>query len=126
RLRDLLRDGYRVIVAADGEGSADRMAKLLVERGLDFSVGRTGDSLLNPGGHVTVAPLHRGCTVAAAKLAVVAEADLTGRRRAHRAARPRKRQGTGLFEDLKPGYYVVHYQHGVGQYQGMVKRTIGG
>ncbi|MFZ2443801.1 MAG: transcription-repair coupling factor, partial [Ilumatobacteraceae bacterium] len=49
-----------------------------------------------------------------------------GRRRAHRTARPRKRQGTGLFEDLKPGNYVVHYQHGVGQYQGMVKRTIGG
>ena len=41
-------------------------------------------------------------------------------------ARPRKRQGTGLFEDLKPGNYVVHYQHGVGQYEGMVKRTIGG
>ncbi|MGB8858673.1 MAG: transcription-repair coupling factor, partial [Ilumatobacteraceae bacterium] len=53
-------------------------------------------------------------------------ADLTGRRRAHRTARPRKRQGTGLFEDLKPGNYVVHYQHGVGQYEGMVKRTIGG
>ncbi len=126
RLRDLLRDGYRVIVAADGEGSADRMAKLLLDRGLDFMVGHTGEALLQPGGHVAVAPLHRGCTVAAAKLAVVAEADLTGRRRAHRAARPRKRQGTGLFEDLKPGNYVVHYQHGVGQYQGMVKRTIGG
>ena len=126
RLGDLLRDGYRVIVAADGEGSADRMAALLVERGLDFTVGRTGEALLHPGGHVTVAPLHRGCTVAAAKLAVVAEADLTGRRRAHRAARPRKRQGAGMFEDLKPGNYVVHYQHGVGQYQGMVKRTIGG
>ncbi|MEZ5272456.1 MAG: transcription-repair coupling factor [Ilumatobacteraceae bacterium] len=126
RLGDLLREGYRVIVAADGEGSADRMAALLVERGLDFTVGRTGDALTNPGGHVTVAPLHRGCTVAAAKLAVVAEADLTGRRRAHRAARPRKRQGAGMFEDLKPGNYVVHYQHGVGQYQGMVKRTIGG
>ncbi len=126
RLRDLLRDGYRVIVAADGEGSADRMAKLLLDRGLDFMVGHTGEALLQPGGHVAVAPLHRGCTVAAAKLAVVAEADLTGRRRFHRAARPRKRQGTGLFEDLKPGNYVVHYQHGVGQYQGMVKRTIGG
>jgi transcription-repair coupling factor (superfamily II helicase) len=79
-----------------------------------------------PGGYIVTSPLHRGCSVPAAKLAVVAEADLTGRRRAHRKARPRKRQGTGLFEDLKPGNYVVHYQHGVGQYEGMVKRTIGG
>ena len=29
-------------------------------------------------------------------------------------------------EDLKPGGYVVHAHHGVGRYEGMVKRTIGG
>jgi transcription-repair coupling factor (superfamily II helicase) len=126
RLGELLRERYRVIVAADGEGSAARMAQLLGERGLDFTIAGAGTDLTRPGGYVVVAPLHRGCTIPAAKLAVVAEADLTGRRRAHRKARPRKRQGTGLFEDLKPGNYVVHYQHGVGQYEGMVKRTIGG
>ncbi|MEI8239816.1 MAG: transcription-repair coupling factor, partial [Actinomycetota bacterium] len=126
RLRELLVDGYRVIVAADGDGSAQRLANLLLDRGLDFSIASSKADLTKPGGYITVAPLHRGCTVPAAKLAIVAEADLTGRRRAHRQARPRKRQGTGLFEDLQHGNYVVHYQHGVGQYQGMVKRTIGG
>ncbi|MDO8361275.1 MAG: CarD family transcriptional regulator, partial [Actinomycetota bacterium] len=126
RLRELLAQGFRVIVAADGEGSAQRMSSLLLDRGLSFAPVGPGADLTKPGGYVAIAPLHRGCTVPAAKLAVVAEADLTGRRRAHRQARPRKRQGTGLFEDLKPGNYVVHFQHGVGQYQGMVKRTIGG
>ena len=126
RLTELLREKYRVIVAADGEGSASRMAQLLGERGLDFVIAGERTDLTKPGGYVVVAPLHRGCTIPAAKVAVVAESDLTGRRRAHRKARPRKRQGTGLFEDLKSGNYVVHYQHGVGQYQGMVKRTIGG
>jgi len=126
RLRDLLAQQYRVVVAADGEGSAQRLASLLLDRGLDFAIASPGADLTTPGGHIVVAPLHRGCTVPAAKVAVVAEADLTGRRRAHRQARPRKRQGVGLFEDLKPGNYVVHHQHGVGQYEGMVKRTIGG
>ena len=126
RLRELLVDKYRVVVAADGTGSAQRLAALLLDRGLDFAIAGPDTDLTRPGGYITVAPLHRGCTVPEAKLAVVAEADLTGRRRAHRQPRPRKRQGTGLFEDLKPGYYVVHHQHGVGQYQGMVKRTIGG
>jgi len=130
RLSALLADGFRVVVAADGEGSANRMAKLLLDRGLSFSVleseAAINQQLTRPGGYIVTAPLHRGCNVPLAKLAVVAEADLTGRRRAHRRARPRKRQGTGLFEDLKPGNYVVHYQHGVGQYQGMVKRSIGG
>jgi len=126
RLRELLAEGFTVVVAADGEGSAQRMSSLLLDRGLSFSIAGPETKLTKPGGYIATAPLHRGCSVPAAKLAIVAEADLTGRRRAHRRARPRKRQGTGLFEDLKPGNYVVHYQHGVGQYEGMVKRTIGG
>ncbi len=126
RLRELLAEGFTVVVAADGEGSAQRMSSLLLDRGLSFNHVGPDTKLNKPGGYIVTSPLHRGCSVPAAKLAVVAEADLTGRRRAHRTARPRKRQGTGLFEDLKPGNYVVHYQHGVGQYEGMVKRTIGG
>ena len=61
------------------------------------------------------------------KLAVLAEADLTGRRRAHRR-RPAPPDATapGFFDDLKPGDYVVHHQHGVARYGGMVKRAIGG
>ncbi|MCL4144974.1 UNVERIFIED_CONTAM: hypothetical protein GTU68_040356, partial [Idotea baltica] len=59
-------------------------------------------------------------------VAVLTEADLTGRRRAHRKARPRKRQSEGFFDDLNVGNYVVHHQHGVGKFAGMVKRAIGG
>ena len=73
-----------------------------------------------------MAPLHHGVTLPAAKLAIVAESDLTGRRRAHRRPRPRRRDALSVFEDLKPGNYVVHVQHGVGRYEGMVKRAIGG
>ena len=126
RLRDLLADRYRVVVAADGDGSAQRLAGLLRERGLEFRAATPDTDLSAPGGYVVTAPLHRGCSIPEAKLAIVAEGDLTGRRRAHRQARPRKRQSAGFFEDLKPGNYVVHHQHGVGQYEGMVKRTIGG
>jgi transcription-repair coupling factor (superfamily II helicase) len=128
RLNELLANGYRVVVAADGEGSAQRLADLLLGHGLDFAVHTAGSAadLTRPGGHVVVAPLHRGCSLPLAKLAIVAESDLTGRRRTHRQPRPRKRQSSGFFEDLKAGHYVVHYQHGVGQYQGMVKRAIGG
>ena len=73
-----------------------------------------------------MAPLHHSTILPEARLAVLTEADLTGRRRAHRTPRPRRRQSTSVFEDLKAGDYVVHYHHGVGRYGGMVKRTIGG
>jgi len=125
RLAHLIGDGYRVVVAADGEGSATRLHDLLLDHGLDFPVRPGGDDI-PPGGSIVVAPLHRGCTIPKARVAVVAESDLTGRRRAHRRARPQRREGTGTFEDLAAGNYVVHHQHGVGRYEGMVKRTIGG
>jgi transcription-repair coupling factor (superfamily II helicase) len=135
RLTQLIGNGFRVVVAADGTGSADRLHSLLLDQGLDFPIrkltaamAQSGDMLnLGPGGHIVVAPIHRGATLPNAKVSIVAESDLTGRRRAHRKARRQpKREGTTTFQDLKAGNYVVHHQHGVGQYEGMVKRAIGG
>jgi transcription-repair coupling factor (superfamily II helicase) len=128
RLTDLIASGYRVVVAADGDGSAKRLKSLLLDQGLDFKIRTSEESVdLPAGGSIVVAPLHRGVTLPNAKIAIVAESDLTGRRRAHRKARTRKRGETAsTFEDLKTGNYVVHHQHGVGQFEGMVKRSIGG
>jgi transcription-repair coupling factor (superfamily II helicase) len=108
-----LADGWDVVVAADGAGSAERLDRSLRDLGVS-------------GARVVVASLDRGVSLPNAKLAVVAESDLTGRRRAHRRARPRKRESAGFFEDLQAGAYVVHNVHGVGKYEGMVKRAIGG
>jgi len=123
----LLRDGYRVVVAADGAGSAARLATLLGDQGIHFDVDLAGTAdLVAPGGHVVVAPIERGFLLSSVKLAVLAEADVTGRRRAHRRAKPRKLAAQGYFDDLKIGDHVVHHQHGVARYGGMVKRPIGG
>ena len=112
RLVTLQQDGYRIVVGADGEGSAARLRDLLVSEGVSAEV--------------HVAPLERGAVLRGVKLALLAESDLTGRRRAHRKARPRRRDAEGFFDDLKKGDYVVHHQHGVARYGGMVKRAIGG
>jgi transcription-repair coupling factor (superfamily II helicase) len=112
RLAGLQRDGYRIVVGADGAGSAARIQELLAGEGI--------------AAEVVVQPLERGCVLREVKLAVLAEPDLTGRRRAHRPARPRRRDAERFFDDLKPGDYVVHHQHGVARYGGMVKQAIGG
>ncbi len=127
RLNQLVADGARVVVTADGVGSAARTRHALEEWGL--TPADHGDSMpdvFTGGAHLVVATLERGFVLPEAGIAVLTEADLTGRRRAHRRARPRKRQSEGFFDDLNVGNYVVHHQHGVGRFAGMVKRAIGG
>jgi transcription-repair coupling factor (superfamily II helicase) len=122
-----------VVVCADGEGSASRIEKLLSQHGLSFPIRISEDgSAPNPadlrsaGGSIVHAPLERGCILPAVKLALLAEADLTGRRRTHRAAKAPRREAQRFFEDLKVGDHVVHHVHGVGRFDGMVTRSMGG
>jgi transcription-repair coupling factor (superfamily II helicase) len=127
QLTGLLADGHRVVVAADGAGSAGRLQALLAEQGVHAELDVDGRAdLTRPGAHVVVQALERGVLLPSAKLAVLAEGDVTGRRRAHRRAKPRRAAAQGFFDDLKPGDHVVHHQHGVARYGGMVKRAIGG
>ena len=111
RLRALVSEGYRVVLAAEGTGSAQRLRDVLAAEGHDAAI--------------VVAPLERGVVLPAAQLALVAEADLTGRRRVHRRARGARR-GAEYYDALEPGDYVVHYVHGVGRYLEMKPLTMGG
>ena len=121
RLAQLRSDGFRVVIAADGTGSAARLADVLHEDGVDS----TRDAIVPGEIGIVVAPLERGAVLGGAKIALVAESDLTGRRRVHRRVRG-ARKSVDLYEDLAKGDYVVHQTHGVARYDGMVTRAIGG
>jgi transcription-repair coupling factor (superfamily II helicase) len=132
RLGELARSGHRVVICADGRGSADRMASVLATQGLETHLlpdpppADATQLLRRPGVNIVVVPLDRGALLPDSKLALVSEPDITGRRRPHRVARPRARAVEGFFDDLAPGAYVVHYVHGVARYGGLVRRAIGG
>jgi transcription-repair coupling factor (superfamily II helicase) len=132
QLRSLSTDGYRIVIAAEGEGSADRIQTILRDEGLKVEVVPAGvdveiSARTKPGVQIVVASVERGFILPSVKLAVMSESDLTGRRRAHRKVRTKKRrEAQAFFEDLKTGDYVVHYVHGVAKFGGMVKRAIGG
>ena len=131
QLRQVVNDGYSVVVCADSAGSAGRLEALLNQSGFSFPVLPDGASpsateLRAPGGRILVAPLDRGVILPGARLALLAEADLTGRRRMHRPPRTAKRDAQRFFEDLKVGDHVVHQVHGVARFEGMVTRAMGG
>ncbi len=108
---DLLGRGYTIAVAADTNATATRLAAALSEHGVALPV--------------LVEPLERGFVLPELKLGVLTESDFTGRRRPHRRPRPRRIDAQAFFDDLQPGDFVVHHQHGVARYGGMVTRDIG-
>jgi transcription-repair coupling factor (superfamily II helicase) len=127
QLKQMLDTGYRVVIGAEGAGSAERLRALLIEHGLHAPIVELDDKNIGPTGlRITVAPIRRGVVLPHHKLAIAAETDVTGRRRLHRRTRPRRRAAHSIFEDLKPGDYVVHATHGVARYEGMVTRALGG
>ncbi|HEY1990185.1 MAG TPA: transcription-repair coupling factor [Acidimicrobiales bacterium] len=133
QVTSLTRAGYSVVLCSSTPGGAERLAGILAEEGVTIPVvpgapagdGAGGD-LSTPGARIVVAAVDSGFVLPGAKVAVLAESDVTGRRRPHRQARTRARPVDGFFDDLAPGNFVVHRQHGVAKYGGMVTRSMGG
>ncbi|GIU85119.1 MAG: transcription-repair-coupling factor [Acidimicrobiales bacterium] len=127
-LATLASDGWRVVVTADGPASASALRRSFSREGVDVPSREAGseDDLSCPGLRLRVVALSSGFRLPERRLAVVTETDLTGRRRPHRPPRTRRRDSRRFFDDLRPGDYVVHDQHGVARFAGMVKRAMGG
>jgi transcription-repair coupling factor (superfamily II helicase) len=130
-VRAMARDGWKILLATGGLGSAKRMveqlgavdcpARLITKLG-------AGDEW--PTGIVTVipAPSDKGFVVTELKIAVFSETDITGRTgtntRDMRKLPARRRNVVDPLQ-LRAGDYVVHEQHGVGKFVEMVQRTMG-
>ncbi|HEX3707650.1 MAG TPA: transcription-repair coupling factor [Mycobacteriales bacterium] len=128
-LRSWLHDGWRVVLAAEGHGSAQRLSEVLRDEGIATRLEETLDTGLEPSVvHVTTSCLDSGFVAAGLKLAVLTDSDLSGVRGTSRdgTRMPSKRRGTIDPLTLKPGDAVVHEQHGVGRYIDLVQRTVSG
>jgi transcription-repair coupling factor (superfamily II helicase) len=121
------REGWRVVLVAEGKGTSKRYAEVAAER--ELAVREQADLAEAPvEGMVTVVTgeLAAGFVADALKLAVFTSSDLSGQRPPDKSARKmpgrRKTQINPL--ELAPGDPVVHAQHGVGRYVEMVQRTV--
>lgn len=126
RINEMLANKWTVIVAANTQESVPRLTELMRTHGIDFTASDNPVQIASAGAWVTHGPLSHGVSLPESKLAIITEQDLSGRRRTRRARTTKGRSSGTVFEDLQPGGYVVHAHHGVGRYEGMVKRSIGG
>ena len=116
-----LRSGYRVVVAFESRGEAERARYNLDRVDARFLDSRPGDE---PALYLTEAPLDDGFVSPDLRLEVIPFRRLVHRRRAAAPAPARGRLAT--FADLRVGDHVVHEDHGIARFAGFETKTVAG
>ncbi len=137
RLRHWHDLGLAVIVAARTETQGERLHALLVHQGAPCRIrrGRFDPAWLDqadPEARTTTqivgGALSHGCVLPAEGFVILTEEEIFG-------ARARRRESKGetktrpFVEDLRSlavGDFVVHVEHGIGRYQGLMHKEVGG
>ena len=115
-------EGWRVALLAGGHARAQRLEKTLADEHeiVPFVIEHTEP--IKAGEAVILAlALERGFVYPDIKFCVVTETDMFGSGKQRPAARRRSGEKISAFTDLKVGDYVVHENHGIGIYRGMVR-----
>jgi len=128
-------DNRRVLVVAPNTGELERLADFFTEYGVSFRLGsrtRGGESFADEtayfAGEVLTAILVKayipdGMIVPDAGIAVFGTRDLFDESESIVSRPQRQKSKTSAFlsdfRDLQAGDYVVHVEHGIGQYQGL-------
>lgn len=128
-VRVLQQAGWRLVLATEGHGPAQRMVEQL--KAAEVPARLVATITEEPEGGVVLvvpAPVGPGFVAEPLHLAVFSESDLTGRAgtstRDMRRMPSRRRNVVDPLQ-LRPHDYVVHEQHGVGRFVELVQRTIG-
>jgi transcription-repair coupling factor (superfamily II helicase) len=129
-----------VLISAASTGELERFADICHEYELPYHLGELeedvtvtrlaeeGSSGSAPGVTLVKAPLSEGVAFTQANIVLYGNADLFETLPA--TQRPRARPKTASFfsdlSDLKPGDYVVHVDHGIGQFDGLRQVSVEG
>jgi transcription-repair coupling factor (superfamily II helicase) len=122
-------DGWRVVVTAEGRGTADRIVEVLGEHAVPV---HSPSALDEPPptnlATVVTGQLSHGFVTDSIRLALFTASDLSGQRTPDKASRkmPARRKNQIDPLELVSGDPVVHSQHGVGRYVEMSQRTVAG
>ena len=121
--------GRQVVLICRSKSQVERLSDLLTERGQEVRVASLASEALDgdPAGLTLLqGALSAGFTPAELPLTLVTEDEVFGAVRVVRQkAPPRLSAALAALDDLNPGDYVVHVDHGIGLYQGLSTMAVG-
>ncbi len=126
RLSDWRNSGFHVLLVSLNKHRAERLARLLADEGLEVEFRPRPTWKSGARVEITVGELTSGFRLLSEGLVVLTEDEALGfrpERRRRKEAQPL--QDLTSLADLTEGDYVVHLDHGIGIYRGLVKLTVG-
>lgn len=125
-LSHYMNAGYSVVVLAGTEQRCLNLQSLLREQKIRSAVDFQLHALPEPGKAVIACGgLSTGMEYPSAKFAILTEGQAAPVKKPKTKA-PTNREKLKSYADLSPGDLVVHQQHGIGRYSGMVKIPVDG
>lgn len=126
-IRHWRRRGYAVVLLVSSEERATNLLQLLKDAKVDaFHIKQLDNEVKEGNVVITVGQLANGFELISARLAVITDQEIFGQRKKARKHRVKADSRMEPLADLKAGDYVVHVNHGIGRYLGMVSLNIGG
>ncbi|MFQ6098874.1 MAG: CarD family transcriptional regulator, partial [Armatimonadota bacterium] len=124
-IREWQKTRHRVVVSTP---QVRRITQMLGHRGLKCTPLNDAEGLAPNRVHLARLPLSSGFKLPAANLVVLTDSEIFGWQKLRRPKRRRFQSGITVtsLSELAPGDYVVHINHGVGIYEGLVKQTVQG
>ncbi len=129
RVEELTHAGLTTLLVCRGNTQVERLLSLLKPYDIKAHVVDHIDSIRGDGRKVYICrgQVSAGFVWAAQSLAIITEDDIFGeKQRRHLEPKPRISARSISLGDLQQGNYVVHPDHGIGQYEGLVKLRLNG
>ncbi len=129
RLRQAEAENWRTLLVCHREGQAQRLRELLALHDIHLTINPALRlSNLHPGHpQLCVGDISRGFSLPEEQLAIITEEEIFGQRshRQKKSGQQRARQLMSSLAELKEGDYIVHTDHGIGQYLGLTHLQTG-
>ena len=117
-------DGYTAAVLAASDASAENLAGVFNGRDINSRIYQGGE--IEKGETVIIKGSGGGFEYSELKFVLVSEQEIFNVRRSKERRKNNNADRIKSYNDISPGDYVIHSAHGVGQYDGIQKMTVGG
>ncbi len=124
-IKHFIKMNYLIVLVIGGKKRALHLQESLIDAGINpFTTEDLNQELKSGQVVLTTGALKEGFEFISCNLVVITEKEIFSRPVKNQRERPRRSKHLESFADLKIGDFVVHQNHGIGRYQGIVSLEI--